>query len=123
MDRIGWESALKLATKWGFSNIRKKALAELHKMSLEPIEYIDIGKKYRVGQFLFDGYKELALREDSIKDGELDILDSHSVGRYSNLRDMFRAAADKKKSVDDAQIRSVLKEELMEDEGYWKRNA
>ncbi|THH11467.1 hypothetical protein EW146_g8028 [Bondarzewia mesenterica] len=132
MDRAGWESALKLATKWGFINIRGKALTELQKMSLEPIEYIDIGKKYRVGQFLFDGYKQLAQREASIKDDELDILDSHSVGRYSKLRDIFNAAADKKKSVDaadkkkpvdDAQIRSILKEELMEDEGYLRRYA
>ncbi|ESK97220.1 hypothetical protein Moror_17876 [Moniliophthora roreri MCA 2997] len=57
-------SVLKLSTCWGFTDLRKLAIAEMSKRPsfASHISKIELGRKYRVRQWVFEGLKDLMVQ-------------------------------------------------------------
>ena len=90
-------------------------------MTLEPIEYIDLGTRYACAAFLVDGYKKLALREESVNDYEASVMSrSGSMGRFVRLRDLVKVTT-AGRTVADEHVHREFREELVQDDGYRNR--
>lgn len=63
MDRDNWSSCLKVATMWHLADLRKRAITELDKLGLHPIDKIVLAKEHRVSRWLLEEY-EGVLTED-----------------------------------------------------------
>jgi hypothetical protein len=74
MNREEWLSVLKLSTLWEFEELRKKAIAELSKVEIEAVDKVIFARSYRVGTWLFEGYKALVEREASLSSEEAERL-------------------------------------------------
>jgi hypothetical protein len=61
-----WSSVLKLATMWGFYAVRQKAIKELSKLSMDPVDKIILSKKYDLTSWLVPALNELARREERL---------------------------------------------------------
>jgi len=91
MDREGWSSVLKLATMWGFGELREEALEELGRVEMEPTDKIILGRNYKVENFLVDGYMELVARDDMLTSEEkIKLGYETSVLLYEKREDTFR---------------------------------
>ncbi|KAJ3510553.1 hypothetical protein NLJ89_g4604 [Agrocybe chaxingu] len=70
LTKAEWISTLKLATMWYCLDLRQVAIAELMPMLNEPIEKILLGRKYSVLNWVFEGYRDMVLRNETITDNE-----------------------------------------------------
>lgn len=59
-----WLSALKLATMWGMSNIRRTAIKEVTQLkSMSDVDQVILGKDYAVVDWVMSGYQTLTKRK------------------------------------------------------------
>ncbi len=59
-----WLSALKLATMWGMSNIRRTAINEITQLkSMSDVDQVILGKDYAVVDWVISGYQALTKRK------------------------------------------------------------
>ncbi|KAK0226434.1 hypothetical protein IW262DRAFT_766760 [Armillaria fumosa] len=59
-----WLSALKLATMWGMSNIRRTAIKEITQLkSMSDVDQVILGKDYAVMDWVISGYQALTKRK------------------------------------------------------------
>lgn len=61
--------------------MREKALIELPKAGLGAVGMVLLGKSYRVGKWLLDGYIELVKREATISDEDV-----AAIGNYATIQ-------------------------------------
>ncbi|KAK7472380.1 hypothetical protein VKT23_000496 [Stygiomarasmius scandens] len=86
-----WNSILKLATLWGFPNIRCLAIEHLSKMKLDAFTNIELGRKYSVSQWLRNGYMELVKRFDTLTREEVKVIGcSSSIGVFRVREEMAK---------------------------------
>ncbi|RXW11390.1 hypothetical protein EST38_g14465, partial [Candolleomyces aberdarensis] len=59
LDKEKWIGVLNLSTRWSMKQIRKHAIDELSKASLNPVEKIALGREHKVAKWFQDGINEL----------------------------------------------------------------
>ncbi|KIM82521.1 hypothetical protein PILCRDRAFT_820381 [Piloderma croceum F 1598] len=69
-----WIAVLKLSTMWDLFSIRKLAIEELSKFTMNPVTRIILARQYRIQKWLFAGYEELAKRTEPISISEAEQL-------------------------------------------------
>ncbi|KZV74171.1 hypothetical protein PENSPDRAFT_573292 [Peniophora sp. CONT] len=84
-----WMSVLKLCRKWGFVDLRERAVqeADTHVRDKTPLEKIVLGKKYGVTKWLEEGYCAIATRWDPLTPEERTTLDLETWLKIMRLRD------------------------------------
>jgi len=91
LDQDGWISVLKLSTLWELDTIREKAVKELQKL-VDDAEKVVLGKTYRVGDWLVEGYFTLVNRDTTLSDADVDKLGSHTAIKLFRLREEVRGS-------------------------------
>jgi len=84
LSREEWISVLKLSTLWELDDPRERALDELSKVGLGAVDKVVLGKSYRVGKWLLEGYIELVQRDTTISDADV-----AAIGTYTAIQ-LFR---------------------------------
>ncbi|RXW13100.1 hypothetical protein EST38_g12755 [Candolleomyces aberdarensis] len=59
LDKEKWIGVLSLSTRWSMKQIRKHAIDELSKVSINPVEKIALGRENKVAKWFQDGLAEL----------------------------------------------------------------
>lgn len=72
---------------WEFGAIRTKALIELTKIGLGAVEKVVLGRSYRVGKWLLEGYVELVQREATLCDADITAIGYYAVAQIFRMRE------------------------------------
>jgi hypothetical protein len=86
MGRDEWESALKLSTVWGMTEIRDLAIGKLAD-DLGFVDKILLGQEYGVAEWLLDGCKGIAEREKSLTGSEIRLLGPETAAKLWEARE------------------------------------
>jgi hypothetical protein len=122
MGREEWISVLKLSTLWAFGALRQKALDQLSRIEMGPIDKVMLARDYRVEAWLIEGYSGLIYRRDSLSSEERKKLGYETTIRLYEQREEAwrrtrghwgecRPMAD---GSSDSEIRETFAEELIE---------
>ncbi|KAF4600015.1 hypothetical protein EYR40_007121 [Pleurotus pulmonarius] len=89
-----WLSVLKLASLWGFSDIRQTAITKLstseQRRAFSPIERLELGRQYKIAAWVEEGYKELVDRREKISEEEAEQIGWKALLKLCHLREDFR---------------------------------
>jgi len=69
-----WTAVLKLSAMWDFFEVRKLAIEELSKVTMNPVTKILLARLCAIPKWLSAGYEELVKRTDPISVGEAEQL-------------------------------------------------
>ena len=88
-----WVSALKLSTMWLFDSIREQAIAELSRIIRDPIERIQVSRRFRIAGWIEPALLSLA-QQDVLKSEELERLGWDDAARLFRVREsvVFQAS-------------------------------
>jgi len=86
LDAVNWELVIEAATKLGFEDIRKQAIAALER-HLAPFTKIDLGFKLKIPGWIHEAYCELCEREESLTLEEAERLGLRRLTAICRIRD------------------------------------
>ncbi|KAL4259018.1 hypothetical protein AB1N83_010720, partial [Pleurotus pulmonarius] len=90
-----WLSVLKLASLWGFSDLRQTAITNLstneQRRVFTPIERLELGRQYKIAAWVEQGYKELVDRREKISEEEAERIGWKALLKLCHLREDFRS--------------------------------
>jgi len=69
-----WISVLKLSTGWKFAKLRRKALVNLTRLKIDPVERVILARNYKVESWMVNAYTQLVMRDAGLSMKEARIL-------------------------------------------------
>lgn len=97
-----WTSVLHLATRWEFESIRRVAIRELEKFSIDAVEKIVLSRRFDINSpWALAAYTEVCRRPDTLTVSEARTLGLETAMRIYQLREkMWERSGAKKSRVD-----------------------
>ncbi|KDQ28298.1 hypothetical protein PLEOSDRAFT_1104964 [Pleurotus ostreatus PC15] len=90
-----WLSVLKLASLWGFSDLRQTAITKLStsepRRMFTPIGRLELGRQYKIAAWVEQGYTELVDRREKISEEEAEQIGWKALLKLCHLREDFRS--------------------------------
>ncbi|KAK7036478.1 hypothetical protein VNI00_011675 [Paramarasmius palmivorus] len=66
LSRTQWISVLKLATPWGFKDIRQRAITNISSSNEDFVERVELGRRYSVKSWVLEGLTGLSSTENAL---------------------------------------------------------
>lgn len=101
--------------------MREKALDELPKVGLKVVDKVVLGKSYRVGKWLLEGYIELVQREATISDGDVAAIGTYTAIQLFRIREESLKKSNPRFESIKRRVCDVFSKEL--NETGWKESA